>query len=292
MASVAPLIVITGPTASGKSALALELAEKWGGEIVCADSRTVYKGMDIGTAKPSETEQIRVRHWLLDVVEPGKRFTVVDFQKLAKEAISDIRSRGKIPFLVGGTGLYIDAVVLNFVFGPEVDLSYREELQSKSKEELLALIKKQRIQPPENIHNKRYLIRSIEKNNTSTSKKIQPDSTTTVVALLTEKEELRKRIRARVEAMFTNNIVQEAQRLFEQYGENNEALTGNIYRIVRQMIRGDIDGATAKAMSATRDWQLAKRQITWLKRHDYVEWLSYPQAYARIETILRKYRDD
>ena len=111
-----PLVVIVGPTASGKTALAIHLAEKYNGEIVCADSRTVYKGLDIGTAKPSVSEQQRVRHHLIDVVEPDGTFSVADFKMLAVEAINDIESRGKLPILVGGSGLYIDAVVYDFSF--------------------------------------------------------------------------------------------------------------------------------------------------------------------------------
>ena len=96
-----PLVVIVGPTASGKSALAIDLAEQFGGEIICADSRTVYKGMDIGTAKPSAEDQARVPHYGLDLIEPGERFSAVDFKNYATEKIADIRERGKIPFLVG-----------------------------------------------------------------------------------------------------------------------------------------------------------------------------------------------
>jgi tRNA dimethylallyltransferase len=142
MAPRTPLIVITGPTGSGKSAIALSLAEKYGGEIICADSRTVYKFMDIGTAKPSLDDQKRVKHWLLDVVNPDDKFSVSDFQELAQKAINNIRSRGKIPFLVGGTGLYIDAVVLDFSFAEKADLELRTELEMLTTEQLKELIKK------------------------------------------------------------------------------------------------------------------------------------------------------
>lgn len=113
-----PLIVIVGPTASGKTTLAIELARRLDGEIICADSRTVYKGMDIGTAKPTEEEQLFVPHHLLDVVDPGERFTVADFKRLANEAIIDIIGRGKVPIMVGGSGLYIDAVLFDYKFAP------------------------------------------------------------------------------------------------------------------------------------------------------------------------------
>ena len=109
-----PLIVIVGPTASGKTSLAIKLAKKFGGEIICADSRTVYRDMDIGTAKPTLVERQEVAHWGLDLVEPGQLFSAADFKEYATKRIAEIRDRGNIPFLVGGTGLYIDGVIFNF----------------------------------------------------------------------------------------------------------------------------------------------------------------------------------
>ncbi len=287
MAAVTPLIVIAGPTASGKSALALALAKKWGGEILCADSRTVYKGMDIGTAKPSKTEQKSVHHWLLDIVEPGERFTVHDFQQRAYAAIEDIRSRGKIPFLVGGTGLYIDAVVLHFVFGPDSDIVRRHELNELSVEELISLHEKQHIPLPENKNNRRYLIRSVEKNNSFTSRNKQPDTDTFVFGIRVERDRLREQIRERIEHMFANNIVLETQHLLQKYGTNNEAMTGNIYRVAQKLVRGEIGTEEAMQLCLTRDYQLAKRQVTWLKRHDYVRWGTVDEVREEIEVILQ-----
>ncbi len=111
-----PLIVIVGQTASGKSALALELAQQYNGEIICADSRTVYKGMDIGTAKPSKEDQQQVQHHLLDILSPDQTMTAALFKEKAEQAIKDIGSRGKVAFLVGGTGLYVDSLLFNFSF--------------------------------------------------------------------------------------------------------------------------------------------------------------------------------
>ena len=133
---MAPLVVIAGPTASGKTALAIELAEKFGGEIICADSRTIYKYMDIGTAKPSAEDRARVPHHGIDLVEPGEDFSAADFKFYALGMIADIRARGKVPFLVGGTGLYIDAVVYDYQFGPKADPVQREILESMTLEQL------------------------------------------------------------------------------------------------------------------------------------------------------------
>lgn len=291
MATVAPLIVITGPTASGKTSLALELATKWGGEIICADSRTIYKGMDIGTAKPTKSEQKTVRHWLLDVVEPGQRFTAADFQELARAAVADIRSRGKIPFLVGGTGLYVDAVVLNFLFDSDADFDRRQELEKMTNEQLWSLILSQHKQLPENIKNRRYLIRAIEKNQTITPVKMTPDVNTHVFAIKVEKEVLKERIRLRADSMFAGKILQETQRLLARYHQNSEAMTGNIYPIVRRLMDGELSLAEAKERFIIKDWQLAKRQITWLKRHEYVQWLDLKTTKHSVEDILQKFRD-
>ena len=286
-----PLIVITGPTASGKTALALRLAKRWGGEIICADSRTVYRHMDIGTAKPTPEEQKVVPHWLLDVVDPGQRFTAADFQKLAFYAINDIRNRGKIPFLVGGTGLYIDSVVLRFSFGPEANSVIRNELEKMSITELQTLLRKQHIVIPENKNNKRYLIRSYEKNNVSISSRDTVEKDTFVVAIQTDMQELERRIDQRVREIFRTNIVQETQHLMSAYGSCGEAFTSNIYPIIKQLIEREISYEEAKRLSVLRDRQLAKKQLTWLKRHKWVNWHSLSDAEEYLDNLLVKYRD-
>ena len=127
--SVAPLIVVVGPTASGKTSAAIELAKKWDGEIICADSRTIYTGMDIGTAKPRQDERFGVPHWGLDIVNPDEKFTASDFKKYVEDRVRDIRRREKVPFLVGGTGLYIDSVIFNFDFNGRKEV--REDWRKK-----------------------------------------------------------------------------------------------------------------------------------------------------------------
>lgn len=281
-----PLIVISGPTASGKSALALELAERYNGEIICADSRTVYRGMDIGTAKPTEADQARVPHHLLDVVNPDVRFTAADFQHLARVAIQDIRRRGGIPFVVGGTGLYIDGLVLDYEFGNDANPTMRSVLEQSSIDQLQAMIKNQHMVMPENSKNKRYLIRALEQDGINKNRTATIDKNTLVVAITASKHELDERIRSRAVEMFQNGVIEEAKRLSEQFGWDSESMTGNIYPIIRKYLEHDITLDQAIEQFIVRDRHLAKRQITWLKRHDFVQWLTLDEAREAIARVL------
>ena len=267
-----PLVVITGPTASGKTSLAIKLAERFGGEIVCADSRTVYKGMDIGTAKPTAQEQKSIVHWGLDLVDPGQRFTAADFKKYAEDKIKDIRSRGKVPFLVGGTGLYVDAVLFDFNFAGPENSNLRAELAEWSIEELHKYCKDNNILLPSNYKNRRHLIRNIERNNISAKRREEPIENSAVVAITTIREMLRAKIGFRAEQIISNGVVNETTFLARHYGWENESMTGNIYPLVRQYLNKEINIDELKQKSANLDWQLAKRQLTWLRRNPYIAW--------------------
>ncbi len=276
-----PLIVIAGPTASGKTSLSIKLAEEFDGEIICADSRTIYKGMDIGTAKPSNDEQSRVRHWGLDLVEPNERFTVAEFKAYANEKIADIRRRGKVPFLVGGTGLYVDAIVYDYDF-PErlADVSVRLQYESMTLEQLHEYCGKNNIDLPENYKNKRYVINAIVRDNVRPMRRDVPIENCIIVGITTDKDILHKRIDDRAEEIFTADVVQEASRLAYAYGWENEAMTGNIYPLIRQYLAGELSLEEAKDKFKTLDWRLAKRQLTWLRRHEHIRWLTLEDAYT------------
>lgn len=273
-----PLTVIVGPTASGKTGLAIELAEKFGGEIICADSRTVYKGMDIGTAKPTAQEQARVPHWGLDLLEPGERFSAADFKEYAVQKIDEIKSRGNVPFLVGGTGLYIDTVIFDYQFGDVADPAERQKLEKLSIEELHHYSIKHNIELPENRQNKRYVIRKIEQNNVETGRRKAPISTSIIVGIATDRDELRKRIETRTEQLFKDGVVKEATILGKKYGWESEAMTGNIYPLAHLYLKNEISLHEMKEKFTTLDWQLAKRQLTWLKRNHYIKWLPLTEA--------------
>jgi len=275
---VRPLIVIVGPTASGKSNVAIELAEQYDGEIISADSRTIYRHMDIGTAKPSAEDQARVPHWGLDIVEPGEPFSAADFKRYAVEKIAEIRSRGHVPFLVGGTGLYVNAVVFDYQFGPAADPEEREKWEGMSLEALHKYCIQNNIPLPENSQNKRYVIRAIEQQGVSAKRSKQPIDNTIIVGIATDREQLRERIHIRSEHLFDDGVVDEAKRLAGQYGWDSEAMTGNIYRLARDFLDTKITLDEFKKRNETADWHLAKRQLTWLKRNEHIEWLTLKEV--------------
>lgn len=281
-----PLVVIVGPTASGKTSLAVELAKKFKGEIICADSRTIYKGMDIGTAKPTKEEQQAVPHWGLDLVEPGERFTAADFKKYTEQKIDEIRARGHVPFLVGGTGLYVDAVLFNYQFGGDIDPRLRIQLEKMGLEELHEYCIKNNIKLPENELNKRYVIRAIERKNMSVKRQIEPLSKSIIVGISTDRDILRTRIADRVEQLFKNGVVEEATILGKKYGWSNEAMTGNVYPIIHSYLNREITIEEAIDKNTTLDWRLAKRQLTWLRRNPHVIWRSLAEAKTYLESKL------
>lgn len=284
-----PLVAIVGPTASGKTALAIRLAREFGGEIICADSRTVYTGLDIGTAKPNQKERAAVSHWGIDIVAPGERFTVVDFQQYAYQKIAEIRSRGNIPFLVGGTGLYVDAVMYHFSF-PDVDLATVDKLRMRfekySLSELHEYCHKNDINLPENGKNKRYIINNIVRNEHNYKRNQHLEQNSFIVGITTEKQILRKRIHDRAGEIISAKTIHEAKSAGERYGWGNEAMTGNAYPLIHQYLLGKMTIDEVKNKFETADWHLAKRQLTWLKRNPDIRWQTLANAYTYCARLL------
>lgn len=283
-----PLVVITGPTASGKTALAIDLAQRFGGEIICADSRTVYKELNIGTAKPTESEQSLVAHWGIDLVEPNERFSVADFKDYADKTIQAIRQRGHIPFLVGGTGLYVDAVIFNYQFGREHDEKLRQKLQRMSLSDLHDYCRLHQINLPENDKNKRYVIRAIENAGHEIRREVEPKYKKYIVGITTDKITLRTRIRTRIEQMLENGVIDEATRVAEKYGWNAESLKANIYPFVQRYVAGEITIDELKVQAEVIDWRLAKRQVTWLKRNKFIHWDELEDVNTYISGLLAR----
>ena len=283
-----PLIVILGPTASGKSALAMELAQKCNGEIIAADSRTVYRGMDIGTAKPSQADQDQVKHHLLDIVDPDQWFSVADFQERAIAAIDDITSRGKVPFLVGGSGLYIDAVIYNFRFRKQSDPDERKKLERLSVAELQHLLRQRGISLPPNGNNPRHLIRTLE-----TAGEVGERTTlrpkTLVIGLAKPAADLESAIRTRVDRMVESGFVAEVEKLLGQYGSERSALRAPGYTEFREYLAGNLTLEQAKQQFVRAHRQYAKRQMTWFKRNKDIVWISKTEdAVDLVTTFLNK----
>jgi tRNA dimethylallyltransferase len=277
-----PLLVIIGETASGKSALGLQLAQKFNGEIICADSWTVRREVNIGTAKPSAEEQALVSHHLLDVVGPCEDFTAAVFKELAIKAIDDIAGRGKVPIIVGGTGLYVDGVIFDYGFLEQGDRDARKTYDSMSNEQLIELIQNEGINLGDvDTRNKRRLIRLLEtKGAVPTRQELRKN--TLIVGLRTDREVLKDRIEKRVDAMFNAGLEREVQELAQRYGWDCEALKGVGYAQWRDYFSGSQNLAETrqKILKATQD--LAKRQRTWFKRNKSIHWVDTPVDFDEI----------
>ncbi len=280
-----PLLVIVGETGSGKSALAMELAGKFNGEIICADSRTVYKGMDIGTAKPSTADQERIPHHLLDVVAVDQHFTAADFKRLANEAIEDIRARGKLPIMVGGTGLYIDSVIFDYDFRPPADPERRAELEKLSVTQLQAQLEAEGISLPANDKNPRHLIRALESGGVPAYKQaLLP--WTLVIGLSVEREELTQRLTKRVQQMIKQGLSDEVEQLTRQYNWDGEALSAVGYREWQTYFVGDQSLAQTQDLIIKNSLAYAKKQRTWFKRNKSIQWVSDPSRAVDITTTF------
>jgi tRNA dimethylallyltransferase len=288
VANNSPVIVVLGQTASGKSALALELAQRFGGEIIAADSRTVYKGMDIGTAKSTLAEQRLVRHHLIDVVEPDQSFSVADFQYLARKAIDDIASRGRLPMLVGGSGLYIDSVIYDFSFRQSGDLEQRKVLGELSVEELQAILLQRAIPFPANERNPRHLVRSLETAGEIPCRApLRPN--TLVIGIFKDRALLANDVLRRVDSMVDRGFVKEVKHLAARYGWDVPALQAPGYRAFRLYLAGQVSLEEAKRQFVQNDLQYAKRQKTWFKRNMDIHWISnLEEAVDIITTFLNK----
>lgn len=271
-----PLIVIVGETASGKTKLAIELAEHLNGEIICADSWTVRREVNIGTAKPTPEEQKRIKHHLLDVAGPDEDFTAAVFKDLANKAIEDISSRGKLAIMVGGTGLYVDGVIYDFNFLPAGDRNEREKLNNLGIEELLQIISEREIELGEvDQRNKRRLIRLIETNGAIPTRK-DLRSNTLILGIKPDPTHRNIKIEARLDAMMAAGLEQEVQGLVDKYGWDCEALKGVGYAQWRGYFEGtnNLEETRTAIFKANKD--LAKRQRTWFKRNKSIHWLNTP----------------
>lgn len=269
------LLAVVGPTGSGKTALSIELALKFNGEIICADSRTIYKGLDIGTAKPEEDERRGIPHYGLDIIDPSQGFSAAQFQVLARGWIKEIRAKGKLPIIVGGTGLYVDGLIYDFQFGPPANEGERLIYQSLSVTELQSEIVGRGIDMPENLLNKRYLIRALEQGGLNHAHSSSAPGTV-IIGLDPGKDILESRLKKRLDAMIQKGVIDEAKNLFNEYGYNCPGASGNIYRALAPYFKQGVDIEVCFQEFLKLDKKLAKRQRTWFKRNKDIHWFGNP----------------
>lgn len=281
-----PLLVIVGPTASGKTALALELAQRLNGEIICADSWTVYKGFDIGTAKPTLEERVLMPHHLLDVADPLEGFSAPRFQRLALAAIDDISARGRLPIMAGGTGLYIDSILYSYSFLPPSEPKLRAELNAMSLAKLVARAAELELDTAGiDLCNKRRVIRLIENNGLRPTK--QPLRANTItIGLNPLTGVLQSRIIARIDAMAAAGFADEVSRLLGKFGRDAEPMRAPGYRAFADYVEGRISLEAAKERFMRNDLQLVKKQRTWFKRNKAIHWLSTPVDLAEVADLV------
>lgn len=280
------VIAVVGATASGKTAYAIELAKRVDGEIISADSRLVYKGMDIGTAKPSVEEMQDIPHYMIDIVEPGFNYSAGLYARQAKLYIKNILSRGKVPIIAGGTGLYLGVLLENYNL-PQIEPDYnlRSELSSLSYDELYKILSELDINAANSVekNDKKKLIRYIEivklsgqpLNKARGLKEQEFDIEWT--GLNYPREELYSRINKRVDIMFELGLVDETMQLIEKYGRIPNITDTIGYKEVIAYLDGNLSLNEAKVKLKQNTRNYAKRQLTWFRKNENIKWNIYPE---------------
>ena len=292
------LIVIQGTNASGKSGLGVEPAKRYGGEIVSADSRQVYRGLDLGSGKITPEEMKGVPHHLIDVVSPNDFFSMHDFQRLAYEAIDGITARGRLPFLVGGTGLYVASVTEGYVMSDtEPDLTYRAELETLETPRLYEMLMKLRPDADVDPKNRNRVMRMLEKihDGDDHSAPNSPRYDCLKLGVTWERSVLRDRIDERLERRLNQGMIEEVQRLMDE-GASLEFLMklGLEYRFIARYLTGELESREEMvSLLATAIKQFAKRQMIWFRRDREIQWLDMTgdpvaQATALIDQFLNR----
>ncbi|MFQ9977074.1 tRNA (adenosine(37)-N6)-dimethylallyltransferase MiaA [Clostridium cadaveris] len=284
------ILVLSGPTAVGKTSLSIELAHKLNGEIISCDSMQIYKYMDIGSAKITSEEMDGIPHHMIDIIEPNESFTVADFKERASKLINDIKSRGKLPMLVGGTGLYIDSIICNLSFTDgNKDDEYRIYLESlakeKGKEYVHKLLEEVDSISAKNIHynNLKRVIRALEvfkitgkpfSEYNIGKKKYDVPYDVYYYVLTMNRGELYERINKRVDIMFDDGLLEEVQKLKDLgYNSEMQSMNGIGYKELLHYLDGNISLEEAKDMIKQGSRNYAKRQLTWFRKDNRVKYL-------------------
>ena len=300
------VIVICGPTASGKTKISIEIAKKINGEIVSADSMQIYKDMTIGTAKPTPEEMQGIKHYLIDFVSPNQRYSVADYNKDALKAIDEIIKKGKTPIVVGGTGLYVNSLIYGIEYSDiEVDIEYREKLEkiaeSEGIERLYEMAKEIDPEAIKNIskNDQKRICRILEiyhttgKNKTEQekeSRKNGPKYQYFLYGITMDREKLYDRINKRVDIMINDGLIEEVQNVVKKYDEFPTAMQGLGYKEVVEYLNGITtkEEMIEKIKMETRRY--AKRQLTWFKKCENIKWINgLDDIQNNIKIILEEY---
>jgi len=283
------VLVIVGPTAVGKTALSLEIASELEGEIISADSMQVYRGMDIGTAKPSRAERQRVVHHMLDVVDPDEPFSVADYVSQVEDILVRLKERGKLPLISGGTGLYVDALLKGFLFpDASADAEIRDRLQAQAAIDPLSLYERLKEVDPisaDRLHpnDLRRIIRALEvydrtgeaisslqKKKQTSERPYQP----LYIGLLRDRAELYARVDSRVDMMIEEGLIDEVELLLKAYPEQPTALQALGYKEIAYYLRGEMTLGDAVELLKRDTRRYAKRQLSWFKRNKDIHWFN------------------
>lgn len=300
MESRGKIVVILGPTASGKSDIAIQLARKFDGEIISADSRQVYRGMDLGTGKVTKKEQCLAKHWMLDIASPSTKYNAARFKKQAEKIIAEILKRGKLPIICGGTGFWIKAVVDDVVF-PEVkpDEVLRNKLRNKTEESLFAMLKKLDPERAKNIdsRNKVRLIRAIEI--CKELGKVPAHGTLNMehgtydflqIGINIKKEKLQKRIKTRLEKRLKQGMIKEVKDLHfkQKVGWKRLESFGLEYRWVAFYLQDKISRKELEEKLYFDIIHYAKRQMTWFRKDKRIKWLkNYSAIQKEVKRLIK-----
>ena len=288
------VVVIVGPTASGKTKLSIELAKKLNGEIISADSMQIYREMDIGTAKPTIEEQENVQHYMIDVVLPNQRYSVSDYTKQAQKHIETILEKKKMPIIVGGTGLYIDSLIneIEFIEQP-TNFEYRNELEKiangQGLQKLYQMAKEIDYEATEKIseNDKKRIIRILEIYEQTGKTKTQLDMESRrkelkfdykVFGINMNRQELYNRINLRVDKMFEQGLIEEVKNIYVKYNEFPTSMQGIGYKEVVEYLKNNITKEEMIEKIKQESRRYAKRQLTWFRKNKEIKWLDGEQS--------------